>query len=187
MRPRSLRLAVPALALALAASRAAAQLVPGTEEPANAAEAVDDAHGVVCTLAAAGRPVGGLNIPMVGGEGYAPLDRAPDSLARFVPAAPQQKIFEYKGAGGPLWIVYDQASRRCAIYAFADPAPVEARLLETLDRSAKLHMWKRVKDAGPGIDDLYEWKAEPGLRLLTEISKPRASGEPFVVVVRPSR
>jgi hypothetical protein len=185
MRLRPAGLLAPALALA--ATAAGAQLVPGTRAPENAAEAIDDAHGVVCSLAAAGRPVGGLNIPLVGGEGYAPVDKVPDSLARFVPAAPQQKIVEYLGAGGPLWIVYDPASRRCAIYAFADPAPVEARLLETLDRSAKLHMWKRSKDAGPGIDDAYEWKAEPGLRLLTEISKPRAPGDPFVVVVRPSR
>jgi hypothetical protein len=184
MRLRSLRLAVPALALV--ASAATAQLVPGTRPPANAAEAVDDAHGVVCTLAAAGRPVGGLNIPMVGGEGYAPLNSAPDSLARFVPAAPQQKILEYKGAGGPLWIAFDPGSRRCAIYTFADSAPVEARLLETLGRSRKLNMWKPRKDAAPGVDHAFEWKAEPGLRLLTEISRPHAAGEPLTVVVRPA-
>jgi hypothetical protein len=171
---------------ALSADPVAAQLVPGTEPPADAAEAVVDAHGIICTLAAAGRPVGGLNIPIVGGEGYAPLDRVPDSLARFVPAAPQQKILEYKGSGGPLWIAFDPGSRRCAIYTFADAAPVEAKLLETLGRSRKLNMWKPKKDAASGVDQVFEWKAEPGLRLLTEISRPHAAGEPLTVVVRPA-
>jgi hypothetical protein len=184
MRLRPARLLAPALAVA--ASAAGAQLVPGTDVPANPAEAVDDAHGIVCSLAAAGRPVGGLNIPMVGGEGYAPLERVPDSLVRFVPAAPQQKILEYKGDGGPLWILFDPASRRCAIYTFADAAPVEAKLLETLGRSLKLNMWKPKKDAAPGVDHAFEWKAEPGLRLLTEISRPHAAGEPLTVVVRPA-
>lgn len=181
MRLRPAFLLVPALALV--ASSAAAQLVPGTREPESAAEAIDDAHMIVCTLAAAGRPMGGLNISMVGGEGYAPVDKAPDSLARFVENAPQQKIVHYPGAGGPLWIVYDPASRRCAIYAFTDPAPVEARLLQTLGRS---RIWKPKKNAGAGIDHVYEWKAEPGLRLRTEISLPDGAGEPILVVVRPA-
>ena len=38
---------------------AGAQLVPGTREPANIAEAIDDTRMLVCTLAAAGRPMGG--------------------------------------------------------------------------------------------------------------------------------
>jgi hypothetical protein len=175
------RISLFALA-ALCAAPAAAQLVPGTRPPANAAEAVDDARAIVCTLAAAGRPMGGLNIPMVGGEGYAPVERTPDSLARFIPAGPQ-KIVEYKGAGGPLWIAYDPASGRCAIYTFGDAAPVETKLLESLGRS---RMWKPTKDAGAGVDHAFEWKAEPRLRLLTEISRPRAAGEPLTVVVRPA-
>jgi hypothetical protein len=169
---------------ALAATPAAAQLVPGTRAPASPAEAIDDAHMIVCTLAAAGRPMGGLNIPMVGGEGYAPVDKVPDPLARFVQSAPEQKILEYPGAGGPLWIVFDQASSRCSIYAFTDPAPVEARLLETFNRGK---IWKPKKVAGPGIDRVFEWKAEPGLRLRTEISLPHAAGEPIVVAVEPAR
>jgi hypothetical protein len=171
-----------ATAIALASIPAQAQLVPGTREPESPAEAIDDARMIVCTLAAAGRPMGGLNIPMVGGEGYAPVEKVPDSLARFVQSAPQQKIVEYPGAGGPLWIVYDPASGRCAIYAFTDAAPVEARLLQSLGRS---RMWKPKKDAGAGVDHAYEWKAEPGLRLRTEISLPDAAGDPIVVVVKP--
>jgi|GEM_PF-4777196 len=179
MRLRPALFLVPALALV--ASSAVAQLVPGTREPASAAEAIDDAHMIVCTLAAAGRPMGGLNIPLVGGEGYAPVDKVPDTLARFVQSTPQQKIVEYPGAGGPLWIVYDPASGRCAIYAFTDPAPVEARLLQSLRRPG---MWKPKKDADAGIDHAFEWKAEPGLRLRTEISLPDSAGEPILVVVK---
>lgn len=172
-----------AAALALTGAGAQAQLVPGTREPASAAEAIGDAQAVVCTLAAAGRPMGGLNIPLVGGEGYAPVDRAPDSLARFVPDSPKRKIVEYRGAGGPLWIAFDPASNRCAIYAFTDPAPVETSLLQSLGRSG---IWKR-KDAAAGADHVFEWKAEPGLRLRTEISRPRTEGAPMVVVVEPAR
>lgn len=178
---RSARL--PIAVLAFAASAAAAQLVPGTRPPADAAEAIGDAQTIVCTLAAAGRPMGGLNIPMVGGEGYAPIDRVPDSLARFVPSAPEQKILTYEGPGGPLWIVYDPGAARCAIYAFTDPAPVEARLLQLLGGSG---IWER-RDAGAGIDHVYEWNVERGLRLRTEISRPHAAGEPVAVVVRAVR
>jgi hypothetical protein len=181
MRLRPARLLVPALAFVTNA--ALAQLVPGTRTPANIAEAVDVAQAVVCTLAAADRPMGGLNSPPIGGEGYTPVDGVPDSLARFVAGAPRQKIVQYRGAGGPLWIVYDQVSSRCAIYAFADPAAVETKLLESLSHSL---IWKPKKDAGAGIDYAYEWKAEPGRKLLTEISRPHAAGEPLVVVVRPT-
>jgi hypothetical protein len=163
---------------------AGAQLVPGTREPANAAEAIDDAHMVVCTLAAAGRPMGGFNIRFVGGEGYAAIAKLPDSLAPFVPAAPEQKFFEYKGAGGPLWITFDPASARCGIYAFADGAEAEARLIKSM---AVSKVWKRKADAGPGIDDAFEWRPERTLLLRTEISKPHAAGEPVAVVVRPVR
>jgi hypothetical protein len=182
MRLRVAHLLLPAFALV--ASAAAAQLVPGTRAPKSAAEAIDDAHMIVCTLAAAGRPMGGLNIPMVGGEGYAPVDKVPDSLVRFAPTTPGQKIVHYPGAGGPLWVVFDPASGRCAIYAFAESAPVEARLLQSLGRSG---MWKRRKDAGAGIDHAFEWKAEPGLRLRTEISLPDSAGDPILVAVTPAR
>jgi hypothetical protein len=173
-------LAVPATALL--ASAVEAQLVPGTRPPASLAEAIDDAHMIVCTLAAAGRPMGGLNIPMVGGEGYAPVDRIPENLKAFVPSAPGQKVVAYEGAGGPLWIVYEPG--RCAIYAFTDAAPVEARLLQSMGGS---RMWKRKKDAGPGIDHAFEWKADRSLRLRTEISRPHAAGQPLAVVVTRAR
>jgi hypothetical protein len=179
MRLRPAHLLIPALALV--SSAAAAQLVPGTREPESAAEAINDARMIVCTLAAAGRPMGGLNIPLIGGEGYAPVDRIPDPLARFVESAPQQKVLEYPGAGGPLWIVYDPASGRCAIYAFTDAAPVEERLLQSLSRP---RMWRRKNDAGPGIDHAFEWRPERGLVLRTEISLPDSAGEPIRIVVR---
>jgi hypothetical protein len=168
----------------LTATGAGAQLVPGTRAPANAAEAIDDARTIVCTLAAAGRPTGGLNIRFIGGEGYAAIARLPDSLARFVPAAARQKLFEYKGAGGPLWIAFDPESGRCAIYAFTDAAAAEAKLRKSIGASPE---WRPRMDAGAGVDWAFEWRPEPSLRLLTEISKPRAAGEPVTVVVRPLR
>jgi hypothetical protein len=138
---------------------------------------------ILCTLAAAGRPMGGLNMDLVGGEGYTQVAKVPEPLARFVPSAPQQRTVEYRAPGAPLWIVHDPASGRCAIYTFAEAAPIEAKLLDSLRLSS---VWKRKKDAGPGIDHLFEWKVDRSLRLRTEISRPHAPGEPFVVVVRPA-
>jgi hypothetical protein len=171
-------------AAALAGTGAHAQFVPGTRPPADTAEAMDDARMIVCTLAAAGRPMGGLNIRFVGGEGYAAVDKLPDNLARFVPAAAQMKRFEYKGAGGPLWITFDPDSGRCAIYAFTDAAAAEGRLLKSLRAASQ---WRPKMDPGTGIDHAFEWRPEPSLRLVTEISKPHAAGEPMMVVVRPVR
>ena len=163
---------------------ASAQLVPGTRPPADAAEAIDDARMIVCTLAAAGRPMGGLNMPLVGGEGYAAISKLPDTLARFVPAAPRQKLFEYKGAGGPLWIAFDPESGRCAIYAFADAALAEAKLVKSLRASTQ---WRARMDPGDGVDDAFEWRPEGAPRLLTQVIKPHAAGEPVTVVVQPLR
>lgn len=163
---------------------AGAQLVPGTREPANIAEAIDDTRMLVCTLAAAGRPMGGLNIRFIGGEGYAAIAKLPDNLAPFVPAAAEQKLFEYKGAGGPLWITFDPASGRCGIYAFTDGAEAEAKLLKSIAASRG---WKRNPKAGPGVDAAFEWRPERALLLRTEISKPHAAGEPVAVVVKPVR
>jgi hypothetical protein len=168
---------------AFVAPPAAAQLIPGTVPPENVAQAVDEARMVLCTLAAGGRPMGGLNMDLVGGEGYTPLAKVPEPLARFVQSAPPQRMVEYRAPGGPLWIVHDPSTGRCGIYTFAEAAPIEAKLLASLGLSS---MWKRKKDGGPGIDHLFEWKVDRSLRLRTEISRPHAPGEPFVVVVRPA-
>jgi hypothetical protein len=171
-------------ALALLASPAAAQIVPGTRAPESAADAFDVAQALLCTLAAAGRPVPGLNMQLIGGEGMTQLDKLPDGLAGFVAAAPTQRVVLLQAPGDPVWVVHDSASGRCAVYSFTDSAPVTAKLLTALDRPGA---WKRQKEPAAGVDHSYQWKMAPGVRLLTEISIPDAAGEPLAVVVRPAK
>jgi hypothetical protein len=173
-----------AAALALLASPAAAQLVPGMRAPESPADAIDGAQAMLCTLAAAGRPTPGLNMGLIGGEGMTQLDGIPEALARFVPAAPTQKVVLLKAPGDPVWVVHDARTGRCGIYSFTAAAPVEAKLRAALDRPGA---WKRSKKPVAGIDHSYEWKMAPGVRLLTEISIPDSAGEPLLVLVRPSK
>jgi hypothetical protein len=170
-------------ALALLASPAAAQLVPGTRAPESPADAVDEAQALLCTLAAAGRPVPGLNMPLIGGEGMTQLDKVPEELARFVTASPTHRTVRLQAPGDPVWVVHDAGSGRCAIYSFAEASPVVTKLLAALDRPGA---WKRLKKPVAGIDHSYEWKMAPGVRLLTEILIPDAAGDPLAVVVRPA-
>jgi hypothetical protein len=170
-------------ALALLASPAAAQIVPGTRAPESPADAVDLAQALLCTLAAAGRPTPGLNMQLIGGEGMTQLDKVPEALARFVTAAPTQKIILLQAPGEPVWIVHDAASSRCAIYSFTAAEPVVAKLLAALDRPGA---WKRQKEPAVGVDHSYQWKMAPGVRLATEILVPDSAGEPLAVVVRPA-
>ena len=177
---RAFRLALTALALL--AGPGQAQIVPGTRAPESTAEAIDDAQSLLCTLAAAGNPMPGLNMQLVGGEGYTPLDRIPDALARFVANAPQLRVVQLQAPGDPVWVVHDPESRRCSIYSFTDAAPVEAKLLGSLSTPGS---WRRT-DATAGIDHAFEWRIARSVRLRTEIALPDAAGEPLVVVVRPA-
>jgi len=177
---RSASLAVAALALL--AGPAAAQIVPGTRPPESAADAIDDAHSVLCTLAAAGRPMPGLNMPLLGEEGMTQLDKVPDALAPLVASAPQQRIVQLQAPGEPVWVVHDARTGHCSIYSFTDAAPVEAKLLASL---AHPGAWKRKKAAAP-VDHAFEWKIGGAVRLRTEISLPDAAGDPIVVVVKPA-
>ncbi len=171
-----------AAALAALAVPAAAQLVPGTRAPADAAEAIDHAQALLCTLAAAGRPMPGLNMPLLGGEGYVQLETVPEALAPFVGSGSEQKAVELRSPGDPVWVVHDPRSGRCAILSFTDPSPVEAKLLASL---ATPGAWKPHK-AGAGVDHAFRWKIGKSVRLLTEISTPDSPGKPLVmVVVRP--
>jgi hypothetical protein len=169
--------------LAAVAAPASAQIVPGTRAPETTAELVGDAQMIVCFLAAAGRPMPGLNMPLLGEEGMTVLAQVPDELAKFVENRPDQAILKLKSPADPVWIVHDRNSRRCAIYALTDPAPVEAKLLPIL--LGGKDPWKRV-EPGAGVDQAFALKLGRE-RFLTEITRPRAAGEPLVVVVRPGR
>lgn len=175
--------ALAVAALALLAGPAAAQIVPGLPAPTSPADAVSDAQAMLCTLAAAGRPMPGLNSALLGGEGMTALDALPDSLARFVGREPQQRIVQLVAPGDPVWVVHDPRSRRCAIITLTDPAPVTGKLLASLDLPGA---WERVDDAGGGIDYAYEWEIDKSVRLRTEVAIPDAFGEPLIVVVRPA-
>jgi hypothetical protein len=172
-----------AAALALLASPAAAQIIPGTRPPESAAEAIDDAQALLCTLAAAGRPMPGLNMELLGGEGMTQLDKVPDALARFVTGTPQQHIVQLQAPGEPIWVVHDPQTGICSIYSFTDAAPVEAKLLASFARSKS---WKRKEVVAP-VDHAFEWKIGGEVLLRTEITLPDAAGEPLVVVVRPAQ
>ncbi|HEX8241490.1 MAG TPA: hypothetical protein VF574_17270 [Allosphingosinicella sp.] len=176
-------LAGAAAMLAALSAPAAAQIVPGTRAPETTAELVGDAQMVVCFLAAAGRPMPGLNMPLLGEEGMTVLTQVPDPLARLVENRADQAILELKSPADPVWIVHDRSTRRCAIYALTDPAPVEAKLMPILLGGS--HPWRRV-EAGAGVDQAFALKLGRE-RFLTEISRPRAAGEPLLVVVRPGR
>ncbi|HYG48243.1 MAG TPA: hypothetical protein VD846_09925 [Allosphingosinicella sp.] len=168
-----------AAALAVLAGPASAQLVPGLSPPASPAEAIDDAHSVLCTLAAAGRPMPGLNMKPIGGEGFTPLDRLPKALEPFFQSGPAEKIVQLKSPGDPVWLIHDPRSGACAIISFTDPAPAVARLLKSLDQPGS---WKRRSELGKDIDHAYEWKVD-SLTLLTEIAFPDSPGPPLVVIV----
>ena len=157
----------------------AAQVVPGLRAPESAAEAILQAHQPVCVLAAAGRPVPGLNMDLTGEEGMTALDAVPAQLSAFVPSAPAQRVVQLKVPGEPVWIVHDAASGRCAIYSFTDADQAEAKLLEAF---AKTDAWKRRKAKGD-VDHRFEWAIAKPLYLRSEISTPAAPGEPFTVVV----
>ena len=163
---------------------AQAQIMPGTLPPESAAEAIDEAQSLLCTLAAAGRPMPGLNMPMLGSEGMTQLAAIPDALARFVPPAPGQMIVRITVPGDPVWVVHDPRTGRCAIYSFTEAAPVEAKLIAGFERTDS---WKKRKDAGAGVAHAYEWKMDRTVRLRTEISLPAAPGSPLMVVVRPAK
>jgi hypothetical protein len=171
-----------AAALALLAGPAAAQIVPGTRPPESAADAIDEAQALLCTLAAAGRPMPGLNMPLLGEEGMTQLDTVPDALARFVTSTPQQRIVQLHAPGDPVWVVHDAQTGRCAIYSFTDAAPVEAKLLASFARPGS---WKPKEAAAP-VDHAFEWKIGGSVRLRTEILLPDAAGEPIAVVVKPA-
>jgi hypothetical protein len=181
MRNSTLILAAGA-ALALPAT-APAQIVPGLRAPESAADAIDDAQSMLCVLAAAGRPMPGLNMNLIGGEGMTQLDRLPEGLAPFVAAAATQQIVQLHAPGDPVWVVNDSATGRCAIYSFTDAAAVEARLLKSL---ATPKAWKRQEPSG-GADHVFEWAIDKPLRLRTEITRPKTPGEPLAVVVTPFR
>ena len=170
-------------ALAALASPSAAQIVPGFRPPESAADAIDHAHAGLCTLAAAGRPMPGLNMDLIGGEGFTPLDKLPDALAPFIAATPDQRIVQLKAPGDPVWVVHDPRTGRCSILSFTEAGPVETKMLAAL---ATPGAWKRRKKAGEGIDHAYEWKIGGAVRLRTEISLPDSPGQPLAVVVRPA-
>ncbi|HEX9966099.1 MAG TPA: hypothetical protein VGB04_14070 [Allosphingosinicella sp.] len=180
---RGARAALLVTALAALASTAAAQIVPGTRAPATTAELVGDAQMIVCFLAAAGRPMPGLNMPLLGEEGMTLLADVPEELAKFVEKRPGQAILKLKSPADPVWIVHDPGTRRCGIYALTDPAPVEAKLVPDL-LSGK-NPWKRV-EAPAGVDQAFALKIGSE-RFRTEITRPRSAGEPLLVLVRPGR
>lgn len=171
-----------AAALAVPAT-ASAQIVPGLRAPESPADAIDDAQSMLCVLAAAGRPMPGLNMKLLGSEGMTQLDKVPDQLAPFVSATATARVVLLHAPGDPVWVVHDSATGRCAIYSFTDPAPVEAKLLESM---ATPKAWKRQEPSG-GADHVYEWAIDKPLRLRTEITRPKAPGEPLAVVVTPFR
>lgn len=174
--------ALAAAALTLLASPASAQIVPGTRAPESAADAIDQAQALLCTLAAAGRPMPGLNMSLLGEEGMTQLDKLPDALARFVASTPQQRVVHVQAPGDPVWVVHDAQTGICSIYSFTDAAPVESKLLELLARPGA---WKSKKAAAP-VDHAFEWKIGGAVRLRTEISLPDAAGDPIVIVVKPA-
>ncbi|MEZ0244586.1 MAG: hypothetical protein ACAH11_14520 [Sphingomonas sp.] len=112
-----------------AGGEARAQIAPGFRAPASIVDGIDHAWGFACFLAAAGRPVAGLNIGMEqAGEGLHRPGRIPDDLAPLAKRLDGYSVVVLDAPGGGVWIFHSVREKRCVIvpYPLDTPGVAEA-------------------------------------------------------------
>lgn len=158
-----MRRLAPLLAAALvmlAGAEARAQVAPGVRAPTSVADGVDQAFGLACFLATAGRPFPGLNMGMeLAGEGLrqpAPGDY-PDDLRPVLDTLGGYDAVWLDAPGGKVWIFFDQRRKRCVII----PHPLDAPGIEEAAREAFAGLGKPLRNRA----GVYEFKAAGAPRL----------------------
>jgi hypothetical protein len=162
---KRLAILLAAIALPLAATPAAAQMVPGLRAPASVADAVADAWLAGCYFAATDRPAVGLNLPLgdLAGPGLHAATSIPDELRAFIDTLADNVVVAVLDApGGAVWMFFDPRSKRCTIV----PQPVTSEGIEaeftTLVRPDQ--DWRPVTRDGGGAAFEQDFEAAPALR-----------------------
>ena len=108
-------------AVIAAGGQSMAQIAPGLRKPETQLQAMGQALDMGCFLATAGRPVPGINQPLLGmkGEGLTPQEVAADWLSPLIATAGRNQVSLLKTPQGPVWIVFNLDNGDCNVAAKA--------------------------------------------------------------------
>jgi hypothetical protein len=145
MKLRTGFLTIAASTMLAVATAADAQLAGGLRAPTSKLDGAVGAQTFACFLSSAGRPVPGVNLdaPELMGEGLKVQTAADPWLTEAVEIAPASNLATLDTPEGPIWIVFDPATRACTLALQTSDA---AGFRTAFIADAFEGDWKRKKD-----------------------------------------
>ena len=179
----SVKLSFAPLLLAITASHAAAQYIPGLETPTDTADGFEQMIATACPLAVIGEKLAGFTEDHPEETAITVLDALPESLASHATTSAGSRIMHLPNPGDDLYIVLDSEAKLCTVLAHTDPAPIKARLIDPIAASGA---WPKIDDPGEGFTHGFIYNFAGVAKLEVRFAVSTGDDAPVMATVQPA-
>ncbi len=178
----SVKLFFAPLLLAITASSAAAQYIPGLETPTDTADGFEQMIAAACPLAVMGEKLTGFTEDHPEETAIKVLKALPEALAPYVATSPKMRIMHIPTPSDDLYVVLDKDTKLCTVIAQTDPAPIKSGLIDPIANSGA---WPTIDEPGAGFTHGFIYNFANVAKLEVRFALPETDKTPVIASVTP--